>query len=138
MEETEKDKCYRINNIVFCQLLPVADNMITFEVDKDIITNIINGFSKQYNLPEDLNNHLAKIVEDNLKSLNNLEKRNVENKMDESFKCNKSEDSLKIEDKEIISSKSLINFNAKNNVEVLDNSKLKRNSFNLFNRKKDF
>jgi hypothetical protein len=92
MEETEKEKSYRINNIVFCQLLPVADNMISFEVNKRIIKNVISGFAKQYNLPEDLNNHLTRIVEDNIN--NHTEKSEINNKQNSNI--------CKVDDYEII------------------------------------
>jgi hypothetical protein len=62
--ETEEDKNTRISNIVFSQLLPITDNMLSFEVDKENIKEVIFAFSKQYGIPNELNDHLISMVEE--------------------------------------------------------------------------
>ena len=60
--ETENDKNQRIVNIVFSQLLPITDNMLGFQLHKNIIKEIISQFSNQYNIPSDLLQNIIKIV----------------------------------------------------------------------------
>jgi hypothetical protein len=69
--ESEEDKNNRISNIVFSQLLPITDNMLSFEVNKAEIKSCILSFSKQYNIPEELNAHLILMVDEKEYSLKN-------------------------------------------------------------------
>lgn len=62
--ESEEDKNTRISNIVFSQLLPITDNMLSFEVEKENIKEVILAFSKQYCIPNELNQHLITMVEE--------------------------------------------------------------------------
>jgi hypothetical protein len=76
--ESEEDKNNRISNIVFSQLLPITDNMLSFEVDKEEIKSCILSFSKQYNIQEDLNNHLILMVDEKIYSGKNNSKASEE------------------------------------------------------------
>jgi hypothetical protein len=62
--ESDFDKNQRIVNTVFSQLYPICDNMLTFMLEKEKIKELISGFSKQYGLSQDLDDHLIKMVED--------------------------------------------------------------------------
>lgn len=64
ISESEEDKNSRIANIVFSQLLPITDNMLSFEVNKDNIKSCIISFSKQYNIAEELNQHILTMVDE--------------------------------------------------------------------------
>jgi hypothetical protein len=62
-EESELEKCNRMENIVFSQLLPIANNMLEF-LDKEDIKVAIEGFSRQYNLSKELIDQLKIIIDD--------------------------------------------------------------------------
>jgi hypothetical protein len=62
--ENDHDKNQRIVNTVFSQLYPICDNMLTFMLEKEKIKELISGFSKQYSLGQELDDHLIKIIDD--------------------------------------------------------------------------
>jgi hypothetical protein len=62
--ESDSEKNQRIINTVFSQLYPICDNMLTFLLEKEKIKELISGFSKQYGLGKELDDHLIKIIDD--------------------------------------------------------------------------
>lgn len=52
-----------MGNIIFSQLIPITDNMLEF-LDKNDVKNIINSFSKQYSLHQDMDEQLKLIVDE--------------------------------------------------------------------------
>ena len=66
------------SNIVFAQLLPMADNMIDFGVDINFIEEIILPFVKKYKFSQELKEAITSIIE--AKKLEAQEKNKNENK----------------------------------------------------------
>ena len=64
MIESDDEKNARISNIVFSQLLPITDNMLEFQVDKEKLKEMIVTFSKQYVVDEMLTSQILKIIDD--------------------------------------------------------------------------
>ena len=62
--ETDIEKNQRIVNIVFSQLVPITDNMLGFQFDKNTIKEIITQFSNQYSIPTELLKNITKIVDE--------------------------------------------------------------------------
>ena len=59
---TEKDP-KKIENIFFCQILTVCDNMVSFGIDKETIFNLIDSKIKTFNLNQDTENNIKTIIE---------------------------------------------------------------------------
>ena len=47
-----------ISDVVFSQLLPIIENMLSFSIQRENIKEIVMTYSKQYNLPDEYNNFL--------------------------------------------------------------------------------
>ena len=103
--ESEEEKNSRIANIVFSQLLPITDNMLSFEVNREEIKGSILSFSKQYNICDDLNGHLIQMVDEKvyLPKINKIclnEESKEEIKNNENLELNNHTESITIYESE--------------------------------------
>ena len=64
--ETPEGKKSRISNIAFSQLLPYANNMVEFYINKDDINALVSNFVKKYEIEQ----ALADTIYENIKSTN--------------------------------------------------------------------
>ena len=53
-KETDEEKKKRISNIAFSQVLPYSNNMLDFQMDRDIILGVVNTFIERYEIEKEL------------------------------------------------------------------------------------
>ena len=63
MMNNEEQNENKYNNIVFGQLVPIANNMIEFGLDKEKIKEIIQEKFESYRISEDLRKIILDIIE---------------------------------------------------------------------------
>ena len=64
--ETPEEKKLRISNIAFSQLLPYANNMVEFYINKDDIIDLVSSFVKKY----EIDKTFADTIYENIKNTN--------------------------------------------------------------------
>lgn len=62
--ETEMEKAIRLSNIAFGQLFSFAYNMLSFQIPKTKVKEVITSFSKIFNVDEEMKSQIFKMVEE--------------------------------------------------------------------------
>jgi len=67
--ESQSEKQMRLQSIGFGQLLSFSFNMLSFEISKEKVRDVIKNFSKIYKLPEELSSQIIKSVDEYSESI---------------------------------------------------------------------
>lgn len=62
--ENPNDEQKRISNIIYCQLISYIYNMLSMEVSKEIVKELISDFCKNYKLTEEYSSIIMKNIEE--------------------------------------------------------------------------